>query len=164
MISTTMRPLRRCALATMLFLLAACDVFHGVVRQTEVETFDAAMAQELVRGHVDFDPRAGHAWDGETMWCVVQRGEIRAGVGFTAPRSLSVELLWVGRPPEARDLRASLELQSQLIEMLRERFSAVPPESAWSVRWVRMEDPLLTATNAESRRTDKASSGTGALR
>lgn len=132
--------MRRLALLLPLFVLPSCDFFYGVARRAEPGTgFDAAVAQDIVRRHPDSKPSEGFAWNGQEMLCLVRRGEAEAGVGYSAGREVTVESLWVGRPPAEQVVDESLLLQSELIRMLRERFPNLPPEPEWSVEWVGMD-------------------------
>ena len=130
----------RSVLVLALLALSSCDIFYGVVKHAEPGTgFDASIAQDVVRQHPDCIPAAGYPWDGETMLCVARRGEAEAGVGYSAGGRVTVESLWTGRLPAQRVVDEALRLQSELIRLLRARFPKLPPETDWSVDWVRME-------------------------
>lgn len=132
--------MRRSVLVLALLALSSCDILYGVVKHAEPGTgFDASIAQDVVRQHADCMPAEGYPWDGETMLCLARRGEAKAGVGYSAGGRVTVESLWTGRLPAQRVVDESLRLQAELIRLLCTRFPKLPPETEWSVDWVRME-------------------------
>ena len=133
----------------LLGALASCDFVYSVRRTTSVgPTFDAPAAEQWIRQQPGYAPDSSQPWDGEWMAHVIQRG-----MGWACLELLNGELsvasLRVG-PPAQEELDAWLQLQSELIEALRERFPSLPPASAWQVTNSYLDDELAAAAERQS--------------
>jgi hypothetical protein len=79
-----------------------------------------------------------HEWDGETFWLMLQEGDANAGLQCRGA-VLSVDSAWLNRDPQPAVLQRSLELQAEVIDIMRARFPGVPPMDRWQVEWYHLE-------------------------
>lgn len=79
-----------------------------------------------------------HRWDGETFWVGLSEGDANAGLQYLAG-TLEVGSSWMNRDPEPAVLTRSVQLQAELIHLLREHFAWVPPFDTWAVEWLEMD-------------------------
>lgn len=121
-----------------LAFLVSCDVFYTAQRRAAADPrFDAAAAEALLRQRPDWDPDRSRAFDGHSIWCTVGRGEVHAGLDHEAGAPLRIASSWVGGWPRRAVLEASLRLQIELIEQLRNQCPSLPPATLWPLEWLR---------------------------
>lgn len=118
-------------------VFASCDHLHRVRRSTvlppEISPRDVEQAARSHRAVTQI-----HEWDGELFWVLASEGDANAGVHCFGS-ALSVESGWFNRDPEPAVLERSMELQAELIDILRLRFPHLPPMDEWEVDWNSLE-------------------------
>lgn len=119
--------------------LASCSVMRGVTRKTE-------LPPEVVPAEIPAAVMAhpsGPAvvpWDGRQL--SVAFGDEDANLLLRCyGRTLYAESLWLNRVPEPALLRRSLQLQEEVIQLLRARFPGIPPIENWEIRWHGIDAP-----------------------
>jgi len=133
-----------------LSLLASCDFVYSVRRSTPVDSrFDIPSAEQLLCRQPGYIAADSKQWDGESMAHAVQRGLGRAFV-VLIDDELAVESFRIG-PPTDDELDAWLQLQSEMVHLLIERFPFLPPESSWHVTNTYLEAQL--GAGADERRS-----------
>ena len=138
----------RKSLVIAFLVLAGCEYAHGVQRTTRLPVdgspgaLEAAVAKHPLVTNV-------YRWDGESFWVQLSEGDANAGLQCL-DGTLEVGSFWFNRDPEPAVLTRSLQLQADLIDLLRERFSWVPTFDRWAVEWLEME-PRQAADDGQSR-------------
>jgi hypothetical protein len=143
-------------LLPLLLLATGCTQWHGVTRVTSsVPTFDPARIEATVHRHQDWDALQSDAWDGESFAWSLQRGDARALLTYETGKLLKLESMWPGRQPSATTLSTSLQLQSDLIRLLRSQCPELAPESAWDTRKIELDAEPDAQSPAESFRKQR---------
>jgi hypothetical protein len=118
-------------------VFASCDYLHQVRRSTVLPPeISPQEVQQAARSHRAVTQI--HGWDGELFCVLVSEGDANAGVQCFGS-ALSVESGWFNRDPAPAVLQRSMELQAELIEILRLRFPELPPMDEWELEWHYLE-------------------------
>lgn len=135
-----------------LLVLTSCDFYRGLIRSTYPgPEFDAAVAQNLASQPPGSVPHFIDKWDGETMGVTIQRGDVYVRVTYSVGNPISLRSVYLVTNEELKPLiHDSLGLQSEIIEVLRQRFPALPPQSEWTITWLSMEAPPDDVTESHS--------------
>jgi hypothetical protein len=129
----------RFALPFAALALASCSVMRGVTRKAELPP---EVVPAEIPAAVMAHPSAPYVspWDGKELWVAFGEGDAQVLLACYG-RTLYAESLWLNRVPEPAVLRRSLQMQEEVIQLLRARFPGIPSIENWAIRWDGIDAP-----------------------